>query len=74
MAEIPTYPSKILLETLILCADNEGMTEKEWKKTFMSMLAGYHTDVERWKETFKPVLLGLPNAVNGPKWIKKVLP
>jgi tetratricopeptide (TPR) repeat protein len=70
--QLPAKAPFLLLATLIDLADN--FPEKDWLLTTSAMLGGYPCSLETWVREFEPVLESRPNAKNGPKWLKKILP
>ncbi len=75
--ELGNLPSKApfeLLATLIDLADAPDVSKKYWIQTTCAILGGYRCSQETWAREFRPVLEARPQAQNGPKWIKGILP
>lgn len=71
--EMPAKAPFLLLATLVNLAD-ASMPREDWELTTRALLASYHWSEATWVREFNPVLEARPNAQNGPKWLKRILP
>jgi tetratricopeptide (TPR) repeat protein len=71
---LPSKAPFVFLATLIDLADVPDMSKKNWLLTTRAILGGYRYSQETWVREFAPVIEARPQAQNGPKWIKGILP
>ena len=71
--QLPSKAPFLLLATLIDLADT-GLSQRDWLLTTRALLGGYHCNLATWAREFTPVLAAQPEAQNGPKWLRKILP
>jgi tetratricopeptide (TPR) repeat protein len=72
-SNLPPKATFLLRATLLDLAD-AGMSRDDWELTTRALLASYPLSAETWVREFGPVLEARPNAQNGPKWLRRILP